>query len=320
MNTANRNQGWRDYWKDGRLASCMPDDAVAARELNEHWESLFVGLADGSRILDIATGNGVLLSHAAAAARRCGKTYSLTGVDLANIDPHRDVPELAHGLRDARFIAKVAAENLPLPDAGFDIVVSQYGLEYAHLNDALREVERVLVAGGQLAWLAHSADSSIARQNQESGSQVDFLMADGSPLYAMRQFVSKVKKHKSLQRATAALRASLTEAEAYCRRHPPANVVQEVCTIIAETAQRWQAYRVRDLDVMLDDCENRLIGFRQRINDLSAAVLTPSRIEIVRGCLRQPHWQNLAISTLQVGPAASPIGLQIRAIRVAGGP
>jgi ubiquinone/menaquinone biosynthesis C-methylase UbiE len=315
--TSRRNQGWRDYWKDGRGASCMPDNPATARDLSKHWESQFADLAEGSRILDVATGNGVLLAHAATAAARAGKTFSLTGIDLANIDPLRHVPDFADSLRGARFIGGVAAEKLPLPDAGFELVISQYGLEYAHLDAALAEVERVLVAGGRLIWLAHCSDSLIVSQNQESAAQVDFLLADGSPLYVMHQFVARVKKGRGLQRTTENLRVSLTEAEAFCRTHPPANVVQEVCTTIAETAQRWQAYRASDLESMLNDSQTRLIRFRQRINDLSAAVLTPARIDLLRSRLCKPQWDRVGISPLQVGATANTLGLHITASRLA---
>ena len=39
--------------------------------------------------------------------------------------------------RQARFMGGVAAEELPLPDASFEVVTSQYGLEYADLHRAL---------------------------------------------------------------------------------------------------------------------------------------------------------------------------------------
>lgn len=315
MASSNASHGWRHYWKEDRIASCLPENEATAREIQEHWIELFADLPDGSRILDVATGNGILLAHAAMAAERVGKRFLLTGIDLAEIDPFRYVSNIPDGLRDARFIGGIAAEKLPFSDAEFDVVVSQYGVEYADLDKALDEVERVLGARGRLIWLAHSVDSVVVDQNRDHAVQVEFLLATGGPVQAMREFVTKLKKRKKLDFAAKRLNSALTEAEQFCHEHPPADVVREVCTVIAETAQRWHAYRPADLEQMLTDSRMRLIAHRRRINDLSASVLSPQRLDIIRNRLRQPRWDDVSIDAMRVGSAKSPIGLLIRARR-----
>ena len=160
-------EGWKKYWQEGRAASCVAENEATAREIDEHWMRLFAGLPDGSRILDIATGNGAVLAYAARAAERAGKRYSLTGIDAAAIRPLRHLRNPPAGLEQARFMGGVAAEEMPLEDASFDVVRSQYGLEHADLDRARPEIERVLAARGQLFWLAHRADSLVVRQNRD---------------------------------------------------------------------------------------------------------------------------------------------------------
>jgi len=312
-----RNQGWRNYWKEDRNESCVAENTATATAIRERWIELFSDLANGSRILDVATGNGALLAHAAIAAERGALNFSLTGVDLADIDPVRYVSGIPDSLRKAEFKGGVAAEKLPFSDASFDVVVSQYGLEYADLDKALAEVERVLTAGGRLLWLAHNDKSLVVEQNQDQIRQVEFLLASGSPLKAMGSLVAKIKKRRNLEHANQKLRTALTAAEQYCFDHPPAKVIRDVCTVIAETAQNWQAFRPQDLDKMLSDSRSRLIAHRQRINDLLAAVITPDREEIIRGHLRQPSWENASFLTLRIGAASSQIGTLIEARRAA---
>lgn len=317
MAPSTANQGWKHYWKEDRVASCVPENQTTAEEIRQRWIGLFADLPDGARILDVATGNGVLLAHAASAAERDGKRFSLTGIDLAEIDPNRYVSTLPAALREARFIGGIAAERLPFGDAEFDAVVSQYGLEYANLDKAIGQVERVLAGGGQLIWLAHSEDSLVVAQNRDQAAQVEFLLAAGGPIEAMRRFVAKVAKAKKLDHAAERLGYALRDAEQYCRDHPPANVIREVCTVLAETAQRWQAYRAADLDRMLTDSRRRLIAHRQRINDLSAAVMSPARAEAVRRRLSEGPWEEVSVSDFRVGSTASPIGVMIKARRAA---
>ena len=317
MALSKENQGWKDYWKEDRVASCIPERESTAKEIGDRWIEMFTELPDGTSILDVATGNGVLLTHAATAAERVGKNYVLTGVDLAEIDPIRYLSNLPAGLREARFIGGIAAESLPFSDAEFDLVVSQYGLEYADLDKALAEVERVLASGGRLIWLAHSEESLVVEQNRDRGAQVEFLLAPGGPIHAMRQFIGKINKRKKLEYAAKRLNSALASAEKYSRDHPPATVVREVCTVLAETAQKWQAYHLADLDHMLTDCRMRLIAHRQRINDLRSAVMSPARVDAVRNRLERPQWHSVSLTTMCVGSTESPIGLMITACRAA---
>jgi len=312
---ASRNWGWRNYWKDDRDASCVAKNSDTEKEISEYWRSRFSKLLDGSRILDIATGNGIVLAHAAIAAERVSKRFLLTGIDLADINPLRYVSNIPEGLRQAKFVGRVAAEKLPFPDACFDVVVSQYGLEYANLEAALGEVERVLVPGGQLHWLAHSKESVVVAQNHDQTKQVDFLLEQTSPVQVMRLLISKIKKHKNVQHAMSKLQDSFQKAEGYCKEHPPAAIVREVCTEISRVGLRWQAYDPNDLEKMLDDSKQRLILHRQRINDLRAAVMTSDRQEVVCKKLQPPNWLNMSLSTISIGPASTIIGNIISALR-----
>lgn len=318
MNVARGNQGWKGYWKADRVASCAPDNSATNDAIRDAWIELLADLPDGARILDVATGNGILLSYAASAAARDGKRFALTGVDLADIDPPRYVSSLSPGLREAVFIGGVAAESLPFEADAFDAVISQYGLEYAALERALGEVARVLCAGGTLTWLAHSEDSEVVRQNSDHGEQVDLLLAPRGPLEAMGRFVAKARRRKDLAYAAQRLNAALQDAEEYCRRHPPANVVREVCTVLADTARRWQAFDPADLERMLSDSRRRLLAHRQRIEDLRRAVLSPARLATLETLLSFPAWEDVGIAPLRAGSGNSLIGLLIRARRASG--
>ncbi len=296
----------------------MAENEDTARAIDAYWLGRFMGLAEGSRVLDIATGNGAVLSLAARAAEHAGRTFALTGIDAADIRPLRYLRCPPPGLREARFLGGVVAENLPLPDAAFDVVTSQYGLEYTDLAKSLAEVVRVLVPGGRLLWLAHTEDSLVVQQNRNQSAQVTFLLGRGSPLHAMRRFVAITRRGGGLRRAVKELRASLARAEQYCNEHPSAGIVREVCTVIADSAQRWQAFRPDDLDHMIADSQARLSAHRYRINDMLNAVLTVERRAAIQDQLRPPFWESAQFSEFRVGTASSLIGLRIEAVRADG--
>jgi SAM-dependent methyltransferase len=113
------------------------------------------GIKAGDRVLDIACGTGVLAREAAA---RTGPTGHVVG-----LDPHGGMLALARNLAPAIDWQEGTAEALPFPDHAFDAVVSQFGLMFfADRDKAIREMLRVMVAGGRCAVAAWDAVENVS--------------------------------------------------------------------------------------------------------------------------------------------------------------
>lgn len=100
--------------------------------------------ADGERILDVATGTGVVLRRA---RDRCPGLARAVGLDLtpAMLAVARDKAE---GL-DIEFVEGDAGD-LPFEDGAFDVVTCQQGLQFFPERErALGEFRRVLAPGGR---------------------------------------------------------------------------------------------------------------------------------------------------------------------------
>lgn len=101
-------------------------------------------IARGDRVLDVGCGTGVV---AREAARRIEAAGRVIGLDLnpRMLEVARQVaPEIEWRQGDAG--------ELPFEDGAFDVVVSQYALMFFPDQAAgLREMQRVLQAGGRLA-------------------------------------------------------------------------------------------------------------------------------------------------------------------------
>jgi demethylmenaquinone methyltransferase / 2-methoxy-6-polyprenyl-1,4-benzoquinol methylase len=124
------------FWQDPRWRRALVD-AVAP--------------ASGERILDVATGTGMVAAELLSRNADC----TVVGLDQS--------PEMLAGAR-ARFAAgpdrarvelvEGQAEHLPFPDAGFDALTFTYLLRYVDDPPAtLRELARVLRPGGRIASL-----------------------------------------------------------------------------------------------------------------------------------------------------------------------
>ena len=132
---------------------------LAAADYEPLWQAQLAGtqqalladaaLAPGERVLDVACGTGLV---GFAAARAVGAGGRVVGVDLsgAMVDAanRRALERQASNVSFAR----MDAEQLDLPDAGFDVVLCALGLMYLPEPErALREMRRVLRPGGRLA-------------------------------------------------------------------------------------------------------------------------------------------------------------------------
>jgi ubiquinone/menaquinone biosynthesis C-methylase UbiE len=103
-------------------------------------------LGIGERVLDVACGTGVI---ARLASQQVGDTGSVAGLDVnpgmltvARSETPQGMPIEWH---------EASAEDMPFPDASFDVVLCQMGLQFMpNAHAALREMWRVLVPGGRL--------------------------------------------------------------------------------------------------------------------------------------------------------------------------
>lgn len=110
------------------------------------------GIGSGDRVLDVATGPGWI---AAGAHER---QATVVGVDLAEsmvAIARRRYPDVDFRVADA--------EDLPFPDATFDIVVCNLGLpSFPRPERAVAEMVRVVRPGGRVALTTHDQPAASA--------------------------------------------------------------------------------------------------------------------------------------------------------------
>ena len=155
-----------EYWVPGVLD-------VFARELAKRVEP-------GMRVLDLATGTGIV---AGFVAERIGPTGEIFGLD--------PTPDLLAAARAKRFSGapirwmEGSAEDMPFEDASFDAVLCHQGLQYVTDRDAtFSEIKRVLRAGGHF----HAGVWSSAKHQPAFGFVEDSLAshfgAEQRPIHA----------------------------------------------------------------------------------------------------------------------------------------
>ena len=175
--TDDKKEPWTQYWRESHAHACTSEFSADARNLIQAaWARAFAAVKNDARILDIATGNGALIAHIAPNLVPDITHIEATGVDLARIEQsakkHLQIdPRVA-----VQFIGGVDASTLPFEQMHFDLVVSQYGIEYGDLPLAFREACRV--TKGHLMFLVHARNGEIVRQNAAICAQIDLLVTE----------------------------------------------------------------------------------------------------------------------------------------------
>lgn len=144
-------EAWTEFWRDQHDADgCCAYAPEIRGPIHEHWSNFARLLRPGSNVLDLGCGMG----SAASALTAANPQLRVAGVDFAAVpassDPHIDI------------YANTRMESLPFLADSCDAAISQFGFEYALIEQAGSELARVLRPGAPFSFLVHHSQARIA--------------------------------------------------------------------------------------------------------------------------------------------------------------
>jgi SAM-dependent methyltransferase len=306
------------------LAGAAPgvrDPAPAA-----FWREFFTSLLSKPqplRMIDIACGNGAVTAVAIEAA---GKTGAVVDFYCADCSPAA-VLELCSRYPQVTAIACDAGQ-LPYSDRSFDLVVSQFGIEYAG-QSAFSEAARLVRAGGRFAAIVHSVGSSLHSECAENLAAVR-AVKDSNLLEATRDaFQSRfdllarkatiVQSRLPDQRLAAAVATTeqvLRDKRAGVLAAFLANLLRDIGYMHA----RIQNYSPEKLFDWLDAIEGELEAYEGRMASMTENALDAAAIERVVSRLSSAGLAVDPPQTLSMHESGTLAGCVLSAHRVADAP
>lgn len=161
-------QSWDTYWQGTGEVGAYSSGGVNHPVILAFWDEFFQTVKQdyvAPVLIDVASGNGAVIACALAAFGDQPVDITCLDVSDAAITNIRNrFPRVRGIVADAR--------TIPLDSGGFDIVTSQFGVEYAGL-EAVDEAARLVAAGGQLVLLLHTQAGSI---HQECAANLDAIL------------------------------------------------------------------------------------------------------------------------------------------------
>jgi SAM-dependent methyltransferase len=164
------NRSWNQYWRGTKDGPSLAIGGANHPRLDQFWQEFFLSARTESRpikIVDIASGDGAVVDFVF-------KVFSGETADVTCIDISEHAIEILVK-RFPRVNGVVAnALRIPLESNSFDIVASQFGVEYAGVA-AFSEAARLVAPGGQLASLVHHRSGAIYKECTASLDAVEKL-------------------------------------------------------------------------------------------------------------------------------------------------
>ena len=205
--TSDHAQDWNNYWQ-GRSAKASGNALLGVGienndVLTTFWQKIFNEKSKSTKIVDFACGAGSVLTH----ANEMGFS-ALTGIDVSKnaIDVLKAKLPKVSGVVGA-------VDKTPFDTAIFDMVVSQFGFEYAGGAEAIistaTEMTRILKPGGQIVLVAHIDGGAIASGCQRSLEQIALIQESGFFQSAADTFTAIYKAQES---SKASDKAAMTNA------------------------------------------------------------------------------------------------------------
>lgn len=314
---------WDAYWRDGGAPGHALTDSSKAGVLDRFWTDALTAAFAASpvrRAADLACGSGAVASLVASVATRTGcAAPMLCCVDWSAAAATTAAGRLGGAARPLS--ADLAA--LPFADGGLDLVVSQYGLEYAG-EPAFREAARVLAPGGALIALVHDADGGVAAECRatralfEEASEIALTNLARAVFAAGDQADHAPRSAPALAEAMRRLQPGLARFAGLVARDNDTLAMQflrQVRRDLLIMLARRRAYAPQDVFDWLAKIEKEITGYRDRMASMIEAARSASQIEEIAAIFSAAGYAVESPQRVLAEPAATSIGWALRVRR-----
>lgn len=297
-----RAVNWSRYWAHGSLHSLHGSyEGSYGGAVASFWRDVFATLPPSAQVLDLCTGNGavpqLLCSLVDAGVQPPFATCD--AIDWAEISPSWPHSQPASLQRCLHFHQQVRAEALPFESGRFDLVTSQYGVEYTDLVATLKEAIRVCRQDATIALVLHSTHARQVRLASIELQHIDALLTADGLLAATRRMLEPMARSRSVvgRESLASDSAANDAREAFNR---VLSAVQGLADASPDGADllHWAQRQSGELlafaqrrgleaaESAADDVERALVDARMRLQELCVHALTPDALLDLVKCLQ----------------------------------
>jgi len=165
---------WDNYWRSSEEAAAYAEGGPQQNALQGFWQDFFkveLHASSSKTLLDVACGNGAIINSAQRLAAENGaEGFSLTALDYSV----PAITELQKRYDNVHGVVANAA-SMPFSDASFNLVCSQFGVEYAG-KEAIRDAARLVAPNGVLATVLHYKEGAIHQECLNNKNAINAIL------------------------------------------------------------------------------------------------------------------------------------------------
>jgi hypothetical protein len=255
---------WDRFWTgDGRTGSgCLPEQNPVEGVQRALWHDFARSLPRGAKVLDLATGDGRVMGWL---LERRGDLKP-TGIDYAQ--------RLPAPPRGSRVRAGISIEKVPMPDASFDAITSQFGFEYGNIDAASRELVRLIRPKGRFRLLVHHSSGPIVSHNVMRAEGLKWASGQSGAIANARNLVA-ARAIANMATPTS-FRELVSEART---RFGPGSGAEEFATALLQTLEASRGAPPAQVLSTIAELEQLAADEIARIEALSNAAADTKKIE-----------------------------------------
>ncbi|MCZ6526557.1 MAG: class I SAM-dependent methyltransferase [Gammaproteobacteria bacterium] len=279
---------WDAYWRNAQSAAAHkdggPQDEVLERFWTQLFEKVFPTIKTGSGLLDIACGNGAVARFALTSSQSLNEDINL---HICGLD--ESPAALEEMCKRHPMLSGIAASALLLPfkDESFELITSQFGMEYAGA-DVFTETTRVLRQGGILAAVLHMHGGGIYKECEINMQAIDGfrnsnLLNNFEELFKVVMAKEKQSENKeSVRRIERKFADSVAAAEEVLKRWGKgvaSGTLLRIYTDVGHMYRRLDAYDADELFNWIDVMKKELGSYAGRMSSMLGAALDEAEFE-----------------------------------------
>lgn len=281
---------WADYWQGARSDTRAMGHASLSEELDRFWAERISALLQESvpaRVGDLACGAAPVLARFCECAEAVGWRGELAAIDISS-----EALALAREAMAPRRVELICApaDDTGLDAGSFDLLFSQFGLEYAGPS-AFDEVARLLAPGGRFLSVVHAKEGGIFAESAANLAVLDAL-DEIAILDDIKDLLASTEEAGSAARSRAERRLS-EKVERFGRflqtqspgaaREFARRLVNDAVTLY----NRREAYVPKDRDHWLAHQAGAIAAYRGRMTSMMRAALDEDALNRVVGRWRE---------------------------------
>lgn len=277
-------EGWDNFWQHSAKQQQMPCFGEQGDILGQTWIEAFqstLGEQRPATVLDIACGNGDLIARYGAFAgdghqsRLLACDYSPAAcVSIANSD------QSIHSLC-------CNAAELPFANDCADLILSQYGIEYAGAN-AFEEALRCLKPGGHFMAVCHAQEGAIISECSANDKASQRFLASGIFEQAKGVFsvAAMVLTGRALQSEFVEADRAFSVSVTQCKQlfsdmggNVAGGYLYRVYSELGQMFAQIHSYNTEEVLLWLSNTEQEMRAYQARMASMTSSAMSQQQLE-----------------------------------------